>query len=161
MGPARVRELEDRYVVAPDDALAARIVDTSLTHGVVSRFTAFVAVDPTRSDDDPGQPHRIVQPVELPAGWAAQPMAAAGAPLRSTRLLSKVTPMAAPMPAPMSAADAAPPAPAPPGDGWRTVWKAASDLLRRVEAGRATADEVEDLVTRLEVAGAPQPCWRR
>ena len=40
----------------------------SLRHGVLSRFTAFVAVD-SRVITDGGVPHRVTQPVELPAGW--------------------------------------------------------------------------------------------
>ncbi len=66
---SRVRDLEDRYAVAGTEDLARTIVDTSLRHGVVSRFTAFVAVDPSVvTEAGPG--HRVIQPVEQPAGWA-------------------------------------------------------------------------------------------
>jgi len=67
---ARVRDLEDRY--AAGDAgpgLAEQIVAVSLGHRVLSRFTAFVAVDRSRSTDS-GAPQPVLQPVELPAGWA-------------------------------------------------------------------------------------------
>ena len=66
---AHVRALEDRYVVGGADELAAEIVRVSLAHRVLSRFTAFVAVD---SSDPTGSraPLPVVQPVELPAGWA-------------------------------------------------------------------------------------------
>lgn len=69
---AHVRDLEDSYPAEPPDhkeALASRIVETSLRHGVLCRFTAFVAVDAseTTSSSDP-QP--VMQPVELPSGWA-------------------------------------------------------------------------------------------
>lgn len=156
---AHVRRLEDAYAVAPDDALAARIVDTSLTHGVVSRFTAFVAVDPTRSDDDPGAAHTIEQPVELPSGWAVRTMAAGGLMPMSMPMASR--PMAS-MPSAHAPAEASPPAPADfaarpaPTGGWRAAWKDASALLRRIEGGKAGADEVDVLVARLEVAGAPE-----
>jgi hypothetical protein len=76
---ARVRDLEDRYAAwAADSALAERIVAVSLGHRVLSRFTAFVAVDRTRRADL-GPPQPIIQPVELPGGWAGT--AAAAQPL--------------------------------------------------------------------------------
>jgi Ca-activated chloride channel homolog len=74
-----VRDLEDRYVTAegyfgldepPDlDRIERRIVETSLTFGVLSRFTAYVAVD-ERVVTDGSAPRRVIQPVERPAGWA-------------------------------------------------------------------------------------------
>lgn len=74
---SRLRDLEDRYVAtaAPEqrEALERGIVATSLRFRVLCRFTAFVAVD-SRVTDQGGQPHRVVQPVEIPAGW--QPLAA-------------------------------------------------------------------------------------
>jgi Ca-activated chloride channel family protein len=93
---ARVRDLEDRYAAGPGDtALADQITAVSLRHGVLSRFTAFVAVDRTRHADGGGQPLPAVQPVELPGGWAA-----ASAPVLGS---------SAPRPAP---------APRPGGRGW-------------------------------------------
>jgi Ca-activated chloride channel homolog len=75
---AHLRDLEDRYAVTDQSALADRIVATSLSFAVLSRFTAFVAVD--RSDKtDSTVPVGVVQPVELPSGWqdTAVPVAAA------------------------------------------------------------------------------------
>lgn len=80
---ARVRDLEDRYAAGRgDNALADQITAVSLRHGVLSRFTAFVAVDRTRHADGAGHPLPAVQPVELPGGWAAPaaPMLYASAP---------------------------------------------------------------------------------
>ena len=90
---AHVRDLEDGYAVAGDTALEQRIVDASLRYGVLCRFTAFVAVD-SRVVTEGGEPHRVVQPVELPAGWdmAVQPPPAMAAP----------APMAAMMRAPVA-----------------------------------------------------------
>jgi Ca-activated chloride channel family protein len=69
---ALVRDLEDRYTVAGGDpALPDQIVAMSLRHRVLSRFTAFVAVDRTRHVVIGGQHLPVVQPVELPGGWAA------------------------------------------------------------------------------------------
>jgi Ca-activated chloride channel family protein len=79
---ARVRDLEDRYAAGHGDtALADQITAVSLHHGVLSRFTAFVAVDRTRHADVGGHPLPAVQPVELPGGWAAAaPVPYASAP---------------------------------------------------------------------------------
>ncbi|GLZ75472.1 inter-alpha-trypsin inhibitor domain-containing protein [Actinorhabdospora filicis] len=69
---ARLRDLEDRYATGTGDltGLEQRIVELSLRHSVLCRFTAFVAVD-TRVVTDGGTPRTVVQPVELPAGWEA------------------------------------------------------------------------------------------
>ncbi|MFD0685869.1 VIT domain-containing protein [Actinomadura fibrosa] len=67
---AHLRDLEDRYTVGGSDDLERRIVDTSLRFGVLCRFTAFVAVD-SRVVAEGKAPHRVVQPVETPEGWAA------------------------------------------------------------------------------------------
>ncbi|MCT2586676.1 VIT and VWA domain-containing protein [Actinophytocola gossypii] len=92
---ARLRDLEDRYVVGGDDhaALEKRIVDTSLRFGVLSRFTAFVAVD-QRVVNEGGEVHRVTQPVDLPSGWeppgavfgGTQPMAARAMPFAASRM---------------------------------------------------------------------------
>jgi Ca-activated chloride channel family protein len=66
---SHLRELEDRYVMSGSGELESRIVETSLRLGVLCRFTAFVAVD-TRVVAAGQDPHRVVQPVELPPGRA-------------------------------------------------------------------------------------------
>ena len=82
---AHVRDLEDRYAsgAGHDTAGLARleqqITDVSLRYGVLCRFTAFVAVDSRVVTDGTG-PHRVTQPVELPAGW--DPAAPAAARVR-------------------------------------------------------------------------------
>jgi Ca-activated chloride channel family protein len=80
---AHLRDLEDEYAIGTGEAagLEQRIVATSLRYGVLCRFTAFVAVDSRVVTDGTG-PHRVTQPVELPAGWelpdqAPMPVAAA------------------------------------------------------------------------------------
>jgi Ca-activated chloride channel homolog len=71
---AHLRDLEDRYaslaVGGPAELrrLEQQITSVSLRHGVLCRFTAFVATD-TRVVTDGGVPHRVTQPVEFPAGW--------------------------------------------------------------------------------------------
>ncbi|MGC4153819.1 MAG: VIT domain-containing protein [Propionicimonas sp.] len=96
---AHVRDLEDQWASLPGweeraAALKNRIIDASLRFGVLSRFTAWVAVD-ERVVAETGEKHRVLQPVELPAGWEADramPLMA-GAPM--------------PAPAPMGATPAA------------------------------------------------------
>jgi Ca-activated chloride channel homolog len=68
---AHLRDLEDRYASdpAPDRELERRIVETSLRFGVLCRFTAFVAAD-VQVVNEGGVVHRVLQPVEAPAGWA-------------------------------------------------------------------------------------------
>nr|WP_052478801.1 VIT domain-containing protein [Kibdelosporangium sp. MJ126-NF4]CEL20646.1 hypothetical protein [Kibdelosporangium sp. MJ126-NF4]CTQ89558.1 hypothetical protein [Kibdelosporangium sp. MJ126-NF4] len=66
----RIRDLEDRYVVGTGDlsGLENQIVRTSLKFGVLSRFTAFVAVD-QRVVNEGGTVHKVTQPVDHPSGW--------------------------------------------------------------------------------------------
>ncbi|QUR66556.1 VIT domain-containing protein [Mycobacterium spongiae] len=81
-----VRDLEDEYASwrssdASDD-LAARLIAHSIRFGVLSRFTAFVAIDPDRPESSEAGPlTEIVQPVEAPSGWAAPRLMAAAAPM--------------------------------------------------------------------------------
>lgn len=69
----RLRDLEDRYAATPElkqrGPLEREIVATSLRYGVLCRFTAFVAVDSHVVNETGQTPHRVVQPVEVPAGW--------------------------------------------------------------------------------------------
>ncbi|WP_156687455.1 DUF4349 domain-containing protein [Mycobacterium sp. Marseille-P9652] len=114
---AHVRDLEDRYAVGPGEDLEKRIIDTSLRFGVLCRFTAFVAVD-SRTVADGGAPHRVMQPVEAPAGWKPQPgpyhagmlRKAVRSPDGVAERYSMAGPVAS---APVSAATLAPSQPAP------------------------------------------------
>jgi Ca-activated chloride channel family protein len=65
----RVRELEDRYAAEPSEALSQQIVETSLRFGVLSRFTAYLAVDKSEVVNAGGTQQQVVQAVELPSGW--------------------------------------------------------------------------------------------
>ncbi|GAB3429768.1 VIT domain-containing protein [Actinophytocola sediminis] len=79
---ARIRDLEDNYVVGGSDPaeLEKRIVSTSLRYGVLSRFTAFVAID-ERVVNESGRVHRVTQPVDLPSGWESPAGFAESAPV--------------------------------------------------------------------------------
>jgi Ca-activated chloride channel family protein len=67
----RLRDLEDAYAAEPGDrsTLEREIVQVSLAHRVLSRFTAWVAVDESEVVAGTATPSRIVQPVDLPSGW--------------------------------------------------------------------------------------------
>lgn len=111
---AHLRDLEDRYATTATQDLEKRIIDTSLRFGVLCRFTAFVAVD-SRVVADGSVQHRVMQPVELPAGWETpQPpgnarLAFAAAPPVSVAGMRAAEPMAwaparpVPVPAPSQA----------------------------------------------------------
>jgi Ca-activated chloride channel homolog len=76
-GRARVRELEDAYAsqsAAGGQQLSQQIVAVSLEAHVLSRFTAYVAIDRSATVNRKGKPREIVQPVEMPAGWGAPEM---------------------------------------------------------------------------------------
>ncbi|HSN28553.1 MAG TPA: VIT domain-containing protein, partial [Kofleriaceae bacterium] len=65
---AYIRDLEDRYA-AGDHSVEATIVKTSKELTVLSRFTAFLAVDTSAVVNNGGRLKQVVQPVEQPAGW--------------------------------------------------------------------------------------------
>ncbi|MEO5874601.1 MAG: VIT domain-containing protein, partial [Streptosporangiaceae bacterium] len=90
---AHLRDLEDRYAVQPTRDLEQRIVEISLEHRVLCRFTAFVAVD-SRVVTSGQTPHPVTQPVELPDGW--QPQMQAIAPFMVAK--SEASPFAPPPP---------------------------------------------------------------
>ena len=81
---AHLRDLEDRYATDPaaDPELERRIVETSLRFGVLCRFTAFVAAD-VQVVNEGGAVHRVLQPVEAPAGWDMLRRVATAMPLAS------------------------------------------------------------------------------
>ena len=71
-GRGRVRMLEDQYAIGGVDDPQARaaIVATSLESHVLSRFTAYVAVDESEVVNPTGEVVKVTQPVEFPEGWA-------------------------------------------------------------------------------------------
>ncbi|OGQ24974.1 MAG: hypothetical protein A2138_02750 [Deltaproteobacteria bacterium RBG_16_71_12] len=73
-----LRDLEDRFDAGKGDrgALERQIVEVSLRHHVLCRFTAFVAVD-HQAVNPGGWGHKVAQAVEPPAGWGGAPMGSA------------------------------------------------------------------------------------
>ena len=157
---AAIRDLEDRYATGAGDQpqLAQRIVALSTRFRVLSRFTAFLAVDRSETVNPGGELHRVVQAVEAPSGWAdgfaAPPPPPA--PLSRSRMPSPIVmksmaaPMAAaPMPAAMpigslgggmgAGAPGGPPAQAPAPEKARRA-KMAGAMPAREEARGGKAD---------------------
>jgi len=153
---ARIRDLEDhlartRFGGAVAGA-ADEIVALSLATGVLSRFTAFVAVDLSETVDSTS-PRPVVQPVERPGGWAgAMPVGAmppgamprAAAPMGAAMNLRKSAPPAPGAAPPVPAAPVAPGPPAPPvaaaapmaeGAGKPPVRRLADRLRRNLSGG--------------------------
>jgi Ca-activated chloride channel family protein len=163
---ARIRDLEDSYVVRSTGQaeLEREIVDVSLRFHVLSRFTAFVAVDP-RVVNESGRQHQVVQPVETPYGWAmAEPggfaaapaMAPAPAMVASSRRLMRG-----------GAMHKSPPQPAMPT--LAAYLAAALERLRalatRPEAERldhlaALADDIDRRIDGFRADGTPEPTIR-
>lgn len=179
---SRIRDLEDRYVVisiggrghypghtgvpgaASPDALAEEIVALSLRSGVLSRFTAFVAVDRSERVDS-SDPRPVVQPVEQPSGWAnvagVAPMSmAAAAPTPGAPPASMVagTAMAvapteaveAPRSARAGGAGGSPGSVPPPGDRGRGFGRLRADRSASRPPSSPTGNERPELLARLE-----------
>lgn len=89
----RVADLEDRFRLASagmpvspggtPDSLKAEIVALACKHTLLTRFTAFVAIDQEVVNQG-GEGRKVVQPVQLPAQWEEQDLSAGialGAPM--------------------------------------------------------------------------------
>lgn len=68
---ARVKDLEDRFRLEPNNQaeIKKQIIDLSIQHTLLTRFTAFVVVDESEVVNKDGSRKKIVQPVEMPALW--------------------------------------------------------------------------------------------
>nr|MDQ3341328.1 VWA domain-containing protein [Myxococcota bacterium] len=66
---ARIRDLEDLYAIGERGNLEVEIVGVSKRFSVLSRFTAFLAIDRSEVVNKGGVLRQVVQPVEEPAGW--------------------------------------------------------------------------------------------
>jgi Ca-activated chloride channel homolog len=164
---AVVRDLEDEYASGGgDEELTERLVAHSLGFGVLSRFTAFVAIDPERTDAGPLD--EVVQPVEMPSGWAMQSYASAPLMAGASYSLSAPAPAAA-MPASARRAAAPPsqyaaatmghPAPASPASGSPGP-RSLKHLLKQVEKAtqvrRSGLDKVlDELMQHRDVTSEP------
>ena len=87
---ARVADLEDRFRLGEDEA-KKEIVALGLRYSLLTRFTAFVAVDGEIVNRS-GVRRQVTQPVAMPAGWAQPGMVAARTLTRSITLGGPLSP---------------------------------------------------------------------
>ncbi len=71
---ARIADLEDEFRASHSDTARRQIVELSIRHTVLTRFTAFVVVDDEVVNPE-GHRRTVVQPVEMPAEWQMGPAA--------------------------------------------------------------------------------------
>ncbi|PIQ26083.1 hypothetical protein COW36_02230 [bacterium (Candidatus Blackallbacteria) CG17_big_fil_post_rev_8_21_14_2_50_48_46] len=123
----RLSELEDQFRAEynPSDALRQNMIQLSCSHGVLSRFTALVAIDAEEIVNPTGQRKQVVQPVELPESWSEANLGFTGA-----------LPPAPPMPMPAMA-------PLPPEAAMGGILRSAAPMA---EAAAAPADQAFDLM---------------
>ncbi|MBK7995055.1 MAG: VWA domain-containing protein [Blastocatellia bacterium] len=71
----RITDLEDRYRVelSSQERLKREIISLSTRFNILTRFTAFIAVDHSEIVNHQGYQRHVVQPVEMPADWQAAP----------------------------------------------------------------------------------------
>jgi Ca-activated chloride channel homolog len=154
---AVVRDLEDEYASGRgDEELTNRLVAHSIRFGVLSRFTAFVAIDPQRTDAGPLD--EVVQPVETPDGWASGHVAGfAAAPV----LVGASYSMSGPPPAGALPAPAGLRAVAPARTSGPPAPRSLKHLLKQVEKAtqvrRSGLDRVlEELQQHRDAAAEPE-----
>jgi Ca-activated chloride channel family protein len=156
---AHLRDLEDRYACLAGHGTAElarlehQITDVSLRYSVLCRFTAFVAVD-SRVVTDGEVPHRVTQPVELPAGWDPAGLGflhAAAAPASAMRGGGQMMPTPPRAGRATAARSSARPLLA--SRQGLSAWRV-SDADRLVQARRQLADEVVALRTAQNVPDA-------
>jgi len=78
----RITDLEDRYRVelSSQERLKREIISLSTRFNILTRFTAFIAVDHSEIVNRQGYQRHVVQPVEMPADWQATQQAMTGVP---------------------------------------------------------------------------------
>jgi len=74
---ARVKDLEDRFRLehSNQSEIKKQIIELSVQHTLLTRFTAFVVVDDSEVVNKDGSRRKIVQPVEMPALWEMEQQA--------------------------------------------------------------------------------------
>lgn len=67
----RINDLEDWYRLDKNSQpqIKEQIVSTSIKHKILTKFTAFIAVDEEEIVNQEGATRKVVQPVEIPAQW--------------------------------------------------------------------------------------------
>ncbi|PCC74926.1 Ca-activated chloride channel family protein [Nannocystis exedens] len=144
---AHIRDLEDRYAAHPGDRtrIERAILAVSLRHQVLSRFTAFVAVD--REIANPGgSPRTITQPVEQPAGWGEEQFGSLGGSTGASPVFGATT---------FGFVGAADPAAPPPAPILSPTARSGPKVVGAISLGRAGAAPPRSQVLRGRAAPAP------
>lgn len=103
---AHIRDLEDKYA-AGTRSLDDEIVRVSKQFNVLSRFTAFLAIDRSAVVNAGGRLVQAVQPVESPAGWGdGAPAPMGGMPGGGGVMRARMAPPAPPAAMPLGRASA-------------------------------------------------------
>jgi len=137
---ARIVDLEDEFRATHSDKARSEIVALSIKHTVLTRFTAFVVIDPEVVNSS-GRRRTIVQPVEMPAEWAPQPMTMARGRMIQADLTMMAGASMGALPPPMAAAKAR----APSG-----IARAIRFLGGRITAEKASTAQIERVRKALE-----------
>jgi len=67
---ARITDLEDRFRLG--EKVKQEIIDLSVKHTLLTRFTAFVVIDESEVVNEKGEYRSVVQPVDMPDLWEFQ-----------------------------------------------------------------------------------------
>jgi Ca-activated chloride channel family protein len=186
-----IRDLEDNYREESHDRnkLKKRMIETSLAHSILCRFTAFIAVDHAEVVNKDGGRRTVVQPVHQPSEWEEH---ASGASARGRLMQRSVGSLPAGgygaanfgafgapterfgMAAPQQPGASLPPAAqAPPsptsqsgGDAWGSntstgSWGAAPGGAQQPSTGWGSPPETlaESIRKKIAESTAPQSCW--
>ncbi len=108
---AAIRDREDQYAIAARGELEQEIVSLSKRYNVLSRFTAFLAIDRSERPNAGGETRQIVQSVEQPAGWEMAKQSAPPSRLRGGTRVQAYAAMPSGMAPVMSKAGMPPPPP--------------------------------------------------
>ncbi|HEY1547389.1 MAG TPA: VIT domain-containing protein [Kofleriaceae bacterium] len=151
---ARIRDLEDRYA-AHEHHHESAIVSLSKRFNVLSRFTAFLAVDRSEVANPSGRLVQVVQPVDAPAGWE-DAKSVGGGGMRSRAAMPRGAMI--PPGVPMSMAPMAMPASAPMGSPMAPqAKKSAPSMVARAVSRVASAFGKRDDDDRDTLAAEPMP----
>lgn len=164
----RITDIEDQMRMQPNYLAQLRkdLIALSIEHSILTRFTAFVAIDHSEIANTTGKRLEVTQPVHEPAGWVdpADPTKSLARP--GSSLMGQLTRQrgaAAPSPQQQTNCWSAPPAGgAGGGADWGTTtgsWGAAAPAPAPMPGsgfgGSAQGDEMDDMFSQCAEGSAP------